>query len=183
MARVLADQAEGSYPLCEPSCGFVEGNLFDSLYWREFYRRLAMFGRLLVSIYEPDQIRLAERPSQKRQSRRKRAVRISHRRRDRRKPSLRREHLAVVARGALQVADFTRPIAPCRIDDGVEFVFLHRLQQSLAKCDVARVVIQIFAGSGLRRGLNSVLQSPFDVRRIEPRLDDCAQVLILAFLA
>src|SRR5262245_26024674 len=93
MARFLADQAEGSFPLCEPSYGFVEGNLFDSLYWREFFRRLAMFGRLLVSIYEPDQIRLAERPSQKRQSRRKRAVRISHRRRDRGKPRCSRRKL------------------------------------------------------------------------------------------
>src|SRR5215475_9394589 len=133
-----------------------------------------MFGRLFVRVYEPDQIRLAERPSQKCQTSRQRAVGESHRNSDRGESGLRREHLAVVARRALQVADLTRRIAPRRIDDGVEAVFLHRLQQSLTESDVARVLKQILAGRRLRHGLNSVLQSPFDVWGIEARLDDCS---------
>src|SRR5262249_62419079 len=99
-----------------------------------------MFGRLLVSVDELDQIRLAEPPSQKRKTSRQRAVGESHRNSDRGESGLRREHLAIITRRALQVADLTRRIAPRRIDDGVEAVFLHRLQQSLTESDVARVL-------------------------------------------
>ena len=121
-----------------------------------------MFGRLLVCIHKPDQIRFTEESPEKRQARGKRAIGETHRHRDCRKPGLRREHLAIVAGWALQIAYLPRRIAPRRIDYGAHTRLFHCPEDSFTKRDIPRLVIQILARRLTRWCLNCPFQPRFE---------------------
>lgn len=92
-----------------------------------------MARRLFVGISKLDQLRLRPGAPVNRHSRGKRAAaRIAHWHINRREAGGGRIELAIISVRRVHIADQPRRIAPCRIDESVQFELVHRLEHRIA---------------------------------------------------
>src|SRR6185312_13002223 len=107
---------------------------------------MAVMRGLLVSVRERDEPALAPRASEERHAGREPAAAgVAHRHGDRGESGARREYLAVVAGGRVEVADEPRWIAPRRIHERVEVERVHQRGDGDAK-PLARCFARLAAG-------------------------------------
>src|SRR6516165_891836 len=106
-------------------------------------------GRLLVTVADTDQNRLAPRPAQNLKAGRQVSAHETHRNGHRRKPGRRRNAGAVVAVRRVEIADQPRRVIPGWIDQCAQFRVIHRrlhgLRQTpaaLLRDDAARVALR-----------------------------------------
>src|SRR6185503_14483980 len=96
-------------------------------------RWTAMPCGLFVCVRERDEAGFVPGAAEERDSRRQRVVaRVAHGHVDGREAGRRREELAVVAMGRVQVPDQPWRVAPGWIHERIELLCVHRLQQSRA---------------------------------------------------
>ena len=137
-------------------------------------RRTAMVRGLFVGVGELEQGRLAPRTAEELQAGGQRvAARVAHRHGDRREAGARREQLAVVAAGRIQVADQARRVAPGRVDERVELQ--RRPSASGPPAAVSRGTLRAPCTRPLARhivGRLSAFEPRLDRRVKTARLDD-----------
>ena len=95
-----------------------------------------MLCRLLIRIDKLDKIRFAEQAAYKGQAGRQDIARMPHRDRNGGKTGVGRQVLAVVACRAICIPHPTRRITPGRVDDRVDIMGVHRLEDGIPENDV-----------------------------------------------
>lgn len=106
-----------------------------------------MFRSLLIRVGEAQQVSLSEGAAQHLQPGWQTAVRRAHGYGNRGQSCHRRDHLVVVPSGGFQITHQPRRIGPRRIQNGIEVLRIHRVEQRLAKCKLLRIMPCVQADS------------------------------------